>query len=128
VEKADVWPLNPDGELLLGLKIENRIALSNVERTNKVPGIAYVEWGPGDMGFSFGHIDAHDPPYPPEMSEARARVIAACKEGGWVFFEAVTPEGVVGSIKEGVGMCGCGRGGEEAAGIGRAYTKRTMPV
>jgi len=128
VEKADVWPLNPDGELLLGLKIENRIALSNVERTNKVPGIAYVEWGPGDMGFSFGHIDAHDPPYPPEMTEARARVIAACKEGGWVFFEAVTPEGVVGSIKEGVGMCGCGRGGEEAAGIGRAYTKRTMPV
>ncbi len=64
VEKADVWPLNPDGELLLGLKIENRIALSNVEQTTKVPGIAYAEWRPRDMGFSLGHIDAHDPPYP----------------------------------------------------------------
>ena len=27
VQKADVWPLNPDGEIMLGLKIENRRAL-----------------------------------------------------------------------------------------------------
>ena len=126
VEKADVWPLNPAGELLLGLKIENRTALANVRQTNRVPGIAYAEWGPGDMGFSFGHIDAHDPPYPAEMLEARARVIAACQEGGWVFFEAVTAEGVISSIEAGVGICGSRD--EETAKIGRAHTGRSMPV
>ncbi|HCQ01580.1 MAG TPA: hypothetical protein DIT99_13200, partial [Candidatus Latescibacteria bacterium] len=31
LEKADVWPLNPDGELMLGLKIENKRALANAE-------------------------------------------------------------------------------------------------
>ena len=125
VEKADVWPLNPDGELLMGLKIENQIALSNVEQTVRVPGVAYAEWGPGDMGFSFGHIDAHDPPYPQEMVDARIRIMAALKAGGWVFFEAVTPESVVASIEEGIGICG---GNEEAAKLGRAHTNRTMPV
>lgn len=125
IEKADVWPLNPAGELLMGLKIENRIALSNVEQTVRVPGVAYAEWGPGDMGFSFGHIDAHDPPYPQEMLAARSQIMAVLKARGWVFFEAVTPEGVVASLEEGVGICG---GNEEAAKIGRVHTQRTMPV
>lgn len=125
VEKADVWPLNPNGELLMGIKVENRIALENVEKTTQVPGIAYAEWGPGDMGFSFGHIDAHDPPYPPEMVAARSRIMAALKAANWHFFEAVTPDIVIDSIKEGVIICG---GGEEAAKIGRAHTGRTMPV
>ena len=78
LDRADVWPLNPDGELMLGLKIENRRALANAEASAAVPGLAFAEWGPGDMGMSFGHKDAHDPPYPPEMTAARARVKAAC--------------------------------------------------
>jgi 4-hydroxy-2-oxoheptanedioate aldolase len=129
VEKADVWPLNPQGELLLGLKIENRIALANVNQTVKVPGIAYAEWGPGDMGFSFGHIDAHDPPYPQEMLDARAKITAALKEAGWAFFEAVSAEHVIDSIEEGVRICGVsGANGEAIARTGRAHTGRTMPV
>lgn len=128
VEKADVWPLNPDGELLLGLKIENRTALANVEQTTQVPGIAYAEWGPGDMGFSFGHIDAHDPPYPPEMIEARAKIVKTCKEAGWHFFEGVTAETVIDSLEAGITICGCASNGEEIARIGRAHTKREMPV
>src|SRR2546421_11337406 len=48
-DKADVWPLNPSGELLLGLKIEDKRALANVDESLKVPGIAFAEWGPGDM-------------------------------------------------------------------------------
>ena len=37
LDKADPWPLNPDGELMLGLKIENTRALVNVEVTTRVP-------------------------------------------------------------------------------------------
>jgi 4-hydroxy-2-oxoheptanedioate aldolase len=126
VEKADVWPLNPDGELLLGLKIENRIALENVERTTKVPGIAYAEWGPGDMGFSFGHIDAHDPPYPQEMIEARAKIVKTCLAAGWAFFEGAPADKVIETIDADIRIIGAHS--EETARVGREYTGRTMPV
>ena len=49
MRRADVWPLNPEGEIFLGLKIENKRALSNVEATARVPGIAFAEWGPGGI-------------------------------------------------------------------------------
>ena len=55
LDKADPWPLNPDGELILGLKIENVRALVNVEVTTSVPGITFAEWGPGDMSMSMGY-------------------------------------------------------------------------
>ena len=48
---ADPWPMNPDGEMLFGLKIENPRADANVETSVRVPGIAFAEWGPGDHGF-----------------------------------------------------------------------------
>ena len=124
VQKADVWPLNPDGELLLGLKIENRRALENAEASAAVPGIAFAEWGPGDMGMSLGHADAHDPPYPPDMSAARARVKGACDAAGKFFLNSVRPHDVHERIDEGVMM---GSATEEAARVGREYTKRTMP-
>ena len=80
--RADAWPLNPDGELLLGLKIENVRALANVEASVAVPGISFAEWGPGDMGLSMGIPRSHDPPYPPDMLAARTRVLAACRRRG----------------------------------------------
>ena len=45
--RADLWPLNPEGELVIGLKIENRRALERVDETLTVPGVAFAEWGPG---------------------------------------------------------------------------------
>lgn len=124
LQKADVWPLNPDGELLLGLKIENRRALANVEKSVAVPGIAFAEWGPGDMGMSFGHPDAHDPPYPPEMEDARTRVKDACDENDVFFLNGVRPDSVVELLDEGVMI---GSATEEAADIGRKHTGRTLP-
>jgi 4-hydroxy-2-oxoheptanedioate aldolase len=124
--RADVWPLNPDGELLLGLKIENVRALVNVAASVAVPGIAFAEWGPGDMGLSMGHPTQHDPPYPPDMLAARSRVLAACRAAGIAFLEQVTPENVIERIAEGVRI-GTGAGAREAAEIGRRHTKRAMP-
>ena len=68
--RADPWPLNPHGELLLGIKVENTRALGCVEQTTKVPGLAFAEWGPGDMGMSMGYPDQHDEPYPAQMQAA----------------------------------------------------------
>lgn len=124
LEKAEPWPLNPKGELLLGLKIEDKYALNNVERTLKIPGIAFAEWGPGDMGMSLGFPDNHDSPYPKPMEDARSRVLAACKASKIAFLNQVRPNDVVAMIKEGVMV---GAGGQEAADIGRKHTKRAMP-
>ena len=126
LRRADPWPLNPDGELLLGLKIENTRALANAEAVAAVPGIAFAEWGPGDMGMSLGLPDAHDPPYPPEMLAARNKVLAACKANKLAFLEQVTPENVVEQIAAGV-MVGAGKRAAEAAQIGRRHTGRPEP-
>ncbi|MBM4419344.1 MAG: hypothetical protein FJ033_13695 [Chloroflexi bacterium] len=128
LDVADPWPLNPAGELLLGLKIENKRALSNVESSMRTPGIGFAEWGPGDMGMSLGFPDNHDEPYPAPMQDARDRVLAACKSNGVFFLNMVLESDVTQRIDEGVRVCACGRSGERAAAIGRQHTRRTMPV
>jgi len=41
-DKADPWPLNPNGELLFGVKLEDKYALANAEQNLKVPGIGFA--------------------------------------------------------------------------------------
>ena len=128
LDKADPWPLNPDGELLLGLKIENKRALHNVELSTRVSGIGYAEWGPGDMSMSHGYKSLPNP-IPPELLAARERVFQACRDAGLFFLNGVSPDNVTEMLDEGVMVCSAGGpGGEEAARIGRAHTGRTMPV
>jgi 4-hydroxy-2-oxoheptanedioate aldolase len=83
---ADPWPLNPQGELLLGLKIETRHALPRVAEIAAVPGIAFAEWGPADMAMSFGMPGRVDPPYPQELEAAREQVRSALEEAGVAFY------------------------------------------
>ena len=129
---ADPWPLNPDGELLIGLKIEDREGAANAEYIAKVPGLAFAEWGPGDMGMSFGHADSHDPPYAPEMENARQMVKGACDDSGVVFLSSwndpsLDAEGRVRYLMDwGVRIISGGR--EENARIGREISGRQMPV
>ena len=121
---ADPWPLNPDGEILLGVKIEDRHALEHAEATAKVPGLGFGEWGPGDMSMSFGLSRNADGTWPKTLADARARVLAATKAAGIAFLNAVTPDNVEAMIDEGVMM---GSANEAAAERGRRYTNRTMP-
>ena len=124
IEKADVWPLNPDGELLLGLKLEDKYALANADDNVKVPGIAFAEWGPGDMSLSLGVRNPGSGPMPAVLQQARARVLAATKVRKIYFLNSVNAANVIDMIKEGVMI---GSGGQQAAEIGRKYTKREMP-
>jgi 4-hydroxy-2-oxoheptanedioate aldolase len=128
LDKADPWPLNADGELMLGLKIENRRALVNVEATTRVPGISFAEWGPGDMSMSYGYKNFPGEPLPDELQEARERVRKACLESGIAFLEGMTAENAARKIDEGVKVASAGVNGEEVARVGREHTGRTMPV
>src|SRR5580700_1901749 len=125
VDKADAWPLNPNGELLLGLKLEDKYALANAEENLKVPGIAFAEWGPGDMALSLGvrgsgNVAETDP----RMIAARAKVLAACKANHIFFLNSMNPKNIIEQLKEGVMV---GPANQEATEIGRKYTKRQMP-
>jgi 4-hydroxy-2-oxoheptanedioate aldolase len=122
LEKADAWPLNPAGELLLGLKLEDKYALANAEENVKVPGVGFAEWGPGDMALSLG-VRANAATAP-EMLAARAKIFAACKANKIFFLNGMGPGDVVALIQEGVMV---GPASQETAEIGRKYTKRQMP-
>ena len=122
-DRADVWPLNPKGELLLGVKLEDKYALANAEANLKIPGIAFAEWGPGDMALSLG-VRTPNPESDPRMQAARAKVFAACKANHVFFLNTMNPRTVIDMIKEGVMI---GPASPPAAEIGRKYTKRQLP-
>jgi len=123
-EKADAWPINPNGELLLGLKLEDKYALENADANSKVPGVAFAEWGPGDMAFSLGVKNPPGGQMPQAMQAARSRVLAATKDNKIFFLNSVNADNVVDMIKEGVMI---GAANQRAAEVGRQFTKRTMP-
>ncbi len=123
-QKADVWPLNPNGELLIGLKLEDKYALANAEQNLKVPGIAFAEWGIGDMGLSLGVSRGAGGSMPAALVAARAKVFAACKANKIFFLDTIRPENAAAQIKDGVMI---GGGGPEGAEAGRRYSKRPQP-
>lgn len=121
LEKADPWPLNPNGELLLGVKIEDTYALENAERTTAVPGIAFTEWGPGDMGFWVVGLPRPGAEDLPAMRAARERVFDAARANDIFMLHTCNEDDVVERLEEGVMIC---TGGWRA---GRAHTGRQRP-
>jgi 4-hydroxy-2-oxoheptanedioate aldolase len=126
LERCDPWPLNPGGELLLGVKLESPEGIAQCERILEVPGIGFAELGPGDLGLALGYRAVPREPYPSEMQEARARVFAACQKQRVPFLETCSPANIVAKLEEGVRVI-AGHN-EETARIGRVYQRRTMPV
>ena len=121
---ADTWPLNPIGEILVGLKIEDRHALETAEASVGVPGIGFAEWGPGDMSMSY-NVSGQGGQMPQVLADARARVFAATKKAGIPFLNQMNTQNIEQMIDEGVRI-GSGAGAE-VADRGRQYTKRQMP-
>lgn len=126
LECCDPWPLNPRGELLLGVKLESPEGVANCEEILAVPGLGFAELGPGDLSLALGYLTMPRDPYPPEMAEARERVFAACRARGIPFLEGATPETIAAKLDAGVRVIAGHR--EETAIAGRAHQGRTMPV
>ena len=126
MRRCDPWPLNPEGELLLGVKLESPEGIANAEAICAVPGLGFAELGPGDLSLSLGYTTMPRDPYPPEMAEARERVFGACRRNSIAFLEGCSPANIVGRLDEGVRVI-AGHN-PETAQIGRAHQKRTMAV
>ena len=122
--KADPWPLNPEGELLLGLKIETLAGLNNCEQILSVPGIGFAEMGPGDMYMSMKIKRIHGAPLDQRIKDASLRVKKVCDKNGVKFLETGTPENIIEVIDSGARVI-AGQS-QEAAEVGRKYTNRKM--
>jgi 4-hydroxy-2-oxoheptanedioate aldolase len=82
LERADVWPLNPNGELLLGVIIESREGVANARQIAEIPGVAVVTVGSGTLGGVFTSTNAEGQRVRDQagFDAAVAQVLAACKE------------------------------------------------
>lgn len=72
--RADVWPLNPDGDLLAIMMIETAEGVGNADAIAAVPGVGAFFIGSGsDLRQSLGvEADA------PEVEQARQTILRAC--------------------------------------------------
>lgn len=72
---ADLWPLNPDGDLLATMMIESVEGLANVDQIAATPGVGSLFLGAGnDLAHGMGVPVSH-----PEVEAGRQKILAACK-------------------------------------------------
>jgi 4-hydroxy-2-oxoheptanedioate aldolase len=79
-KRADTWPLNPQGEVLVVIMCEEVRAIKNLPKMLKeVPGIGVVLIGEGDLSQDMGYPRQYDHP---EVAAAIDEALAICKEAG----------------------------------------------
>ena len=73
--RADVWPLNPEGDLLAVIMIESAGGLAKVDEIAAVPGVGALFVGAGsDLSRSLGVAQPS-----PELEAAFSKIVGACK-------------------------------------------------
>ncbi len=144
LDVADPWPLNPKGELLLGMKLEDKYAAADASRLAAVPGVAFAEWGPNDMTLSVLGLDniraggtrtgppGSPPPVQtgfgplhPELAKARTTIFDALKANKKFPLDVANNDTIMALIAEGVRVSPAYN--EGVAAKARAFLKRQMP-
>jgi 4-hydroxy-2-oxoheptanedioate aldolase len=82
LQRADVWPINPNGELVIYAIVESRAGVANVREIAAEPGVAAVVVGAGTLGGVFSSTNAAGERVRDQagFDAAVAAVVAACKE------------------------------------------------
>jgi 4-hydroxy-2-oxoheptanedioate aldolase len=76
-ERADVWPLNPKGEIFVILMMEDTRGIENLsDILTQVPGIGAILIGEGDLSQELGHPRDYEHPVVVEWMQ---RVVSTCK-------------------------------------------------
>jgi 4-hydroxy-2-oxoheptanedioate aldolase len=125
---ADVWPLNPRGEIMIGCKIDDKLVDANMEKVLATQGLAFAQWGVNTQ--SVLGLGAFPEDHPGGRIQRTAeqtatlnaiadKVRAECKKNNLKFI------GGANEIKNGAMLL---TGGEPGAVAGRELTKRKMPV
>jgi len=81
-QRADVWPIDPQGEILVILMCEEVRAIDELPRMlREVPGIGVVLIGEGDLSQNIGYPRQYEHP---AVVEAMTAILRTCKEHGVV--------------------------------------------
>jgi 4-hydroxy-2-oxoheptanedioate aldolase len=75
--RADLWPLAPQGELLLWCMVESREGVEHAEEIAATPGVGGIFLGPSDLAASLG-VSENDP----RLETAVQKVLSACRKTG----------------------------------------------
>lgn len=74
--RADVWPLAPQGELLVGLMCESTQAIENLDDIlSNVPGIGFILIGEGDLSQELGLARQYEHPI---VLDAMRKIVETC--------------------------------------------------
>jgi 4-hydroxy-2-oxoheptanedioate aldolase len=77
-KKADVWPLDPNGEIFVILQIEDMRGVENLDAMlREVKGIGAILIGEGDLGQELGIPRQYEHP---DLLKQMARVVETCKK------------------------------------------------
>jgi 4-hydroxy-2-oxoheptanedioate aldolase len=127
-QKADVWPLNPNGELLAWAIVESREGLARVREIAAVKGLSALFPGAGTLRGVFTSTDANGQRVFDEKGWEGAiqQVLAACKEFNVPCGYPAGPNDIEARMKQGfsVFVIGWGEPGFKAVEIGRAVAGR----
>ena len=102
--------------------LNTRMSVDLVAYLLQAKGIAFAEWGPGDMALSLG-VQGRGAETKPEMVAARAKIFAACKANKIFFLNSMNPSNVVAMIQEGVMV---GPASQQAAEIAAVSEPRPL--
>lgn len=129
LQRADVWPINSKGDILLGIKIENPKAAAHAEELVRIPGIGFIEWGTGDQAFYLvanpWSVSREVAVKDPKMVASRTRILAAAKTVNMPVLTPCTEANVIDQLKAGARICAVAD--LSVAEKGRAFTRSTSP-
>ena len=114
--KADVWPLDPEGELLAMMFIESAEGAENIDEIITVPGLGAIFIGPSDLSTSMGYAS----PAAPQVEEAIQRVLRACLDNDVPCAITTGPSSVQQRIEEGFSFVTVGADGGLNSGAANA--------
>jgi 4-hydroxy-2-oxoheptanedioate aldolase len=128
-QRADLWPLNPDGELVNWTIIESKEGLARVREIAAVKGIGVLWPGAGTLRGIFSTTDASGQRKVDQAAWENAiqQVLAACKEFNVACGYPASPDDIEMRIKQGfsVFVMNWGDAGLRAIEIGRKVANRT---
>lgn len=114
-ERADLWPVNPDGELVNMLLIEDKVGIANAREIVGTEGVSIVFPGPGDLRRAYeGDAEA--------IENAIQTVLAACKEFDVICGITAGPDDIEKRLDEGFRVIIVTR--PEALAVGRRASGR----
>jgi 4-hydroxy-2-oxoheptanedioate aldolase len=116
VEHADVWPLNPGGDLMAVIMIEDEEGVRNIDSILKVPGIGAVIFGPYDYSFASGKPGLSDDPV---VIEAMKKVKGACDRAGVPFVGFANAANIEELLKDNYRMLLVGTNVDLSGGAGK---------